>query len=232
MISIRKKQDRGHAHHGWLDTYHTFSFADYFDHRFMGFRALRVINEDRVAPASGFPTHPHQNMEIISYVMSGALQHRDSMGNGSVIRPGEVQRMSAGTGVTHSEANQSKEESVHFFQIWILPAEAGRTPGYEQKYFPDEEKKGRLRMIASEDGRDGSLTIGQDVNLFAGIITPGGGLVHAIPRGRHAWLQVARGRVILNGTSLDEGDGAAVSEEDTLRISAVDEAEVLLFDLV
>lgn len=231
MIRIRKANDRGHADHGWLNTYHTFSFAGYYDPSFMGFRKLRVINEDRVEPGAGFPTHPHRDMEIITYILDGALAHRDSMGNGSVISGGEVQRMSAGTGITHSECNASKKQMVHFFQIWILPAQAGMTPGYEQKYFPVEEKDGRLRLIGSPDGRDGSVMIGQDVNLYAALVRRGGVVLHSLPRGRYAWLQVARGSVEVNGTLLGPGDGAAVSGEDVLRMAGVDEAEFLLFDL-
>lgn len=231
MISIRKANERGHADHGWLNTYHTFSFASYYDHRHMGFRALRVINDDRVQPGAGFPTHPHQNMEIISYVLDGALEHRDSMGNGSVIRSGEVQRMSAGTGITHSEFNHSKDDMLHFFQIWILPAKAGVAPSYEQKRFLDEEKEGKFRLIASPDGRHGSVTIGQDVNLYVAQVHAGGEVLYPIPQRRHAWLQVARGRISCNGQLLEEGDGAAVSEEDVLRISGVEDAEILVFDL-
>ncbi len=231
MIAIRKSIDRGHADHGWLNTYHTFSFAGYYDPKHMGFRDLRVINEDRVQPGLGFPTHPHRDMEIISYVLEGALEHRDSMGNGSVIRPGEVQRMSAGTGITHSEFNHSKDELVHFYQIWILPKKEGVTPSYEQKYFPDEEKKKTLRLIASSDGRGGSVTIHQDANLYATSLDTGEDIVYSIPTGRHVWVQVARGKILVNGHMLVQGDGAAVSEEDQLMITGLEKAEVLLFDL-
>lgn len=231
MISIRKANERGHAEHGWLNTYHTFSFASYYDERYMGFRSLRVINEDRVVPGAGFPTHPHQNMEIITYVLDGALEHRDSMGNGSVIRRGDVQRMSAGTGITHSEFNHSQKEQLHFFQIWILPGTTGVAPSYEQKFFPDEEKEAKLRLIASADGREGSVTVGQDVSLYAAHLPAGALVAHPIPRGRHAWLQVARGRVEVNATTLEAGDGAAISGEDALRITGIEEAEVLVFDL-
>lgn len=231
MINIRKSNHRGHADHGWLNTYHTFSFADYHDPRQMGFRALRVINEDRVQPGEGFPTHPHQNMEIISYVLEGALEHRDSMGNGTVIRPGDVQRMSAGTGITHSEFNHSKDELVHFFQIWILPETNGLKPGYEQRFFPDEEKRGALRLVASPDGRDGSVTIHQDVNLYAVLLEADENVIYHIPENRHAWLQIARGSVLVNGHLLEQGDGAAVSSEDTVIISGQGRSEVLLFDL-
>ncbi|QEM69953.1 pirin family protein [Geobacter sp. FeAm09] len=231
MITIRKSHDRGHADHGWLNSQHTFSFADYYDQRHMGFRALRVINEDRVQPGKGFPTHPHRDMEIISYVLEGALEHRDSMGNGSVIRPGDVQRMSAGTGITHSEYNHSPTEQVHFLQIWILPSREGVAPGYEQKTFPEREERGVLRLVASPDGRAGSVMIHQDVNLYATALVPGEELVHPIPAGRHAWLQVARGPVLVNGLALEQGDGAAVSGEEQVLITGREKAELLLFDL-
>lgn len=231
MITIRRSQERGHADHGWLNTYHTFSFAQYYDPRHMGFRNLRVINEDRVKPGVGFPTHPHRDMEIISYVLEGALAHRDSMGTGSVIRPGDVQRMSAGTGITHSEFNQSKSDPLHFFQIWILPEREGMTPGYEQKFFPDEEKRGTLRLIASPDGRDGSVTIHQDAKLYATLLDPGEEIVHSLSPGRYAWVQVARGKVLVNGHLLEAGDGAAVSNEELLRLTANDASELLLFEL-
>ncbi|MDD2273026.1 MAG: pirin family protein [Desulfuromonadaceae bacterium] len=230
MLRIRKSFERGHADHGWLNSYHTFSFANYYDPRQMGFRALRVINEDRVQKGSGFPTHPHQNMEIISYVLEGALEHKDSMGNGTVIRPGEVQRMSAGTGITHSEFNHSKDELVHFLQIWIEPEKDGLVPGYEQKFFADEEKKGGLRLVASRDGREGSVTIHQDVNLYAALLG-GDEIAYTIPPGRHVWLQVARGKVLVNGQKLAEGDGAAISDEDQVVMTGEEDAEILLFDL-
>jgi redox-sensitive bicupin YhaK (pirin superfamily) len=232
MITLRRAADRGHADHGWLDTRHTFSFADYHDPRWMGFRHLRVINEDRVQPGRGFPTHGHRDMEIVSYVLSGALEHRDSLGSGSVIRPGEVQRMSAGTGVRHSEYNPSETEPVHFLQIWILPAVAGLAPEYEQRTYPAPERRGRLRLIGSSDGRDGSVTIHQDVALHAALLEPGEAVAHRLGPGRHAWLQVARGAVTLGGQSLEQGDGAAVSGETAVRITAREPAEVLLFDLV
>lgn len=231
MITIRKAEDRGHFDHGWLDTYHTFSFASYYDPEQMGFRHLRVINDDRVQPGGGFPTHAHRDMEIITYILSGALEHRDSMGNGSVIRPGEVQRMSAGTGVTHSEMNPSDSEEVHLLQIWILPEEEGIEPGYEQKRFPDTEVRDRLRLVASRDGRDGSLTIRQDVSIYAAVLGEGSEVTHSIAPGRHAWLHLARGRVTLNGEPLGPGDGAAVSEESSLTIRGGGPAEILLFDL-
>ena len=231
MLTIRKTNERGHADHGWLNTWHTFSFADYYDPEHMGFRDLRVINEDRVQPGEGFPTHPHRDMEIITYVLEGALEHKDSMGNGSVIVPGEVQRMSAGTGITHSEFNHSRSELVHFLQIWILPDKDRVNPGYEQKFYPDEEKRGTWRLIASADGRDNSVTIHQDVNLYAALLDPGEEIIHVIPQNRHAWLQVVRGLVVVNGQKLVHGDGLAVSNEERLTVSAAIPAEVLLFDL-
>jgi len=231
MLHIRKARDRGHADHGWLSTYHTFSFADYYDPQQMGFRTLRVINEDQVQPGRGFPTHPHRDMEIISYVLEGALEHRDSMGNGSVIRPGEVQRMSAGTGITHSEYNHSKDELVHFLQIWILPEKNGVVPGYEQTFFPAEEKRKNSQLIASRDGRSGSVTIHQDVNLYAALLEAGEEIVHPVPNNRHDWLQIARGSVTVNGTLLEQGDGVAVSDEEQVVVTGREKAEVLLFDL-
>jgi redox-sensitive bicupin YhaK (pirin superfamily) len=232
MIVLRKSGDRGHANYGWLDTYYTFSFNTYYDPKHIHFRDLRVINEDRVAPGSGFGTHPHDNMEILTYVLEGALQHKDSMGTGSVIRPGDVQRMSAGTGVTHSEFNASKSDPVHLLQIWIFPEREGIEPGYEQKPFPESEKLGRLRLVASQDGRQGSLTIHQNVDLYASILEKGGQASHKLEPGRHAWLQVARGGVTLNGQELNAGDGAAVSEETALQVRAQEKSEILLFDLV
>jgi quercetin 2,3-dioxygenase len=231
MITIRKADERGHVDHGWLNTYHTFSFADYYDPAHMGFRALRVINEDRVAPGRGFPTHAHNDMEILSYVLDGALEHKDSMGTGSIIRPGEVQRMSAGTGVRHSEYNHSKSELVHFLQIWILPERPGLPPGYEQKEFPDAETRNRLRLIAASDGRDGAVTVHQDVDVYLARLDAGHEIVHGLRPGRHAWLQVARGTVRLNGEPLAAGDGAAATDEATLTIQASPAAEILLFDL-
>jgi len=231
MITIRKANDRGHFDFGWLDTYHTFSFGDYHDREFMGFRSLRVINEDRVTPRTGFPTHGHRDMEIITYVLSGALEHRDSMGNGSAIRPGEVQRMTAGSGVTHSEANSSETDAVHLLQIWILPNARNLQPGYEQKAFTDQEKRGQWRLVVSNDGRDGSVTINQDAAIFAAIIEPGSEVVHQLAANRNAWIQVARGAVTVNGNELDQGDGAAVMAESVLTIAGREESEVLLFDL-
>jgi redox-sensitive bicupin YhaK (pirin superfamily) len=231
MITVRRSRDRGHFDHGWLDTRHTFSFADYRDPAQMGFRALRVINEDRVQPDQGFGMHPHRDMEIVSYVVSGALAHEDSMGNGSTIRPGEVQRMSAGTGVVHGEFNHSRTEPVHFLQIWILPASHGLPPGYEQKRFHDEEKRGRLRLVASPDGAGGSVTVHQDARLYAALLAPGEAVTHPLAQGRHAWVQVIRGEVEAAGERLAAGDGAAVSGEPALSLRAVADAEVLVFDL-
>ena len=231
MITRRPSQERGHARHGWLNSYHTFSFADYYDPHHMGFRTLRVINEDRVQPGKGFGTHPHRDMEIISYVLEGALEHKDSLGTGSVIRPGEVQRMSAGTGVTHSEFNSSQTEPVHFLQIWILPEQTGLPPSYEQRAFPTEEKRGNLRLVASHDGHDGSLAIHQAVDLYVSLLAPGEAVSHLLIPGRHAWIQVARGALLLNDVTLSAGDGAAVSDVSRLTVTATDQAEVLLFDL-
>jgi redox-sensitive bicupin YhaK (pirin superfamily) len=230
MLTIRRKNERGHFDHGWLDTYHTFSFGDYHDEQFMGYRTLRVINEDRVKPGMGFGTHGHRDMEIISYVLGGALEHDDSMGNGSVIRPGDVQRMSAGTGVMHSERNPSPDEPVHFLQIWIVPERRGITPGYEQKHFTEEERSGALRLLASRGGRDGSISIHQDVDLYAAIVNGGAPLTHAVAAGRHGWLQVVRGEAQVNGQTLAAGDGAAIEDERSVTISG-NGAEVLLFDL-
>ncbi|MDO8475616.1 MAG: pirin family protein [Candidatus Rokubacteria bacterium] len=231
MIAIRPAAERGHADHGWLDTRHTFSFASYHDPRHMGFRSLRVINEDRVKPGEGFGTHAHRDMEILTWVLDGALEHKDSMGNGAVIRPGDLQRMSAGTGVTHSEFNPSPEAPVHFLQIWLLPRERGLPPGYEQKRFPQEERRGRLRLIAAGDGRDGAVTIHQDADLWTAVLQPGESVRHAPAPERYAWVHVARGAVSLNGSTLGAGDGAAVSDEAALEIAGAADAEVLLFDL-
>jgi quercetin 2,3-dioxygenase len=231
MLQVRKSLDRGHADHGWLNTYHTFSFADYEDPAQMGFRSLRVINEDRVAAGMGFGTHGHRDMEIISYVLEGALEHKDSMGNGSVLRPGEFQRISAGTGVRHSEFNPSATEGVHFYQIWLLPRSNGIQPSYEQKFFPAEEKQGRLRLVGSPDGADGSLNIHQDAKVFLSTLAAGESVSHDLPPGRHAWLQVLRGRASANGTLLETSDGLAVSNERRLTITGEHAAEVMLFDL-
>ena len=231
MIALRRASERGHFDHGWLDTYHTFSFADYYDERHMGFRDLRVVNEDRVAPGHGFPTHSHRDMEILSWVLEGELEHRDSMGNGSVIRPGELQRMTAGTGVRHSERNPSPSERLHFLQIWILPERSGLAPGYEQKAFPAAERHGKLREIASRDARDGSLTIHQDVRVFVASWNGEEELHHALAPDRHAWVQVARGAVEVNGRPLEAGDGAAISGEKRVKLAGSKGAEALVFDL-
>jgi quercetin 2,3-dioxygenase len=228
-MQIRKAGERGGANHGWLNTKHTFSFADYYDPQHMGYRSLRVINEDRVAPDRGFGKHPHADMEILTYVLEGELGHQDSMGNGSVIRPGDVQRMSAGTGVTHSEMNPNKKDAVHFYQIWILPKQKGLAPSYEQKAFPD--RAGKLRVVASQDGRDGSVTVHQDMTLEAAVLKPGDKVEHALAANRHAWVQVAKGSVTIDGKTLTAGDGAAVKGEGTLAIAAASDAEVLVFDL-
>ena len=231
MIRIRKAKERGHARHGWLESYHTFSFADYRDPAFVGFRALRVINEDRVQPGEGFGTHSHRDMEIITYVLDGALQHKDSLGTGSVIRPGDVQRMSAGTGVSHSEFNASRGELVHFLQIWIIPEKAGLPPSYEQRAFPSAELADRLRLVASRDARDGSVTIHQDVDLYAAMLAPQKTLRHELRSGRHAWLQVAFGELSINGQTVAAGDGAAISDEPKVELAAREDSEILLFDL-
>ena len=231
MITVRPSAERGRSELGWLSSRHTFSFADYLDARHMGFRTLRVVNEDRVQPGGGFPTHGHRDMEIVTYVVEGALEHKDSLGTGSVIRPGEVQRMTAGTGVTHSEYNPSRAEPVHFLQIWILPERQGLAPGYEQRAFPAAEMQGRLRLVAARDGRDGSVTVHQDVRLLAARLAPGEEIVHSLAPGRHAWLQIVRGALVMNGTTLAAGDGAAVSDEARLALAASAPSELLLFDL-
>jgi redox-sensitive bicupin YhaK (pirin superfamily) len=231
MITLRRAHERGHANHGWLDTYHTFSFADYVDPRHMGVSVLRVLNDDTVAPGMGFGTHPHADMEIVSVVLEGALAHRDSMGNSSVIRPGEVQRMSAGTGVRHSEFNPSVEEPVHFFQIWILPDRKGLPPSYEQKAFPEASIRGKLRLVASPDGRDGSVTIHQDASLYQAQVTAGEKLTQLLSAGRKYYLHVARGQVVLNGEAMAAGDGAQLVDEAQLRLESPDSGDVLLFDL-
>ena len=231
MITVRKSDERGHFDHGWLNTHHTFSFADYYDPQHVRFRTLRVINEDRVKPGEGFGTHPHRDMEIVSYVISGALEHKDSMGNGSVIVPGDVQRMSAGTGVTHSEFNPSDKDPVHFLQIWILPDRTGLKPGYEQKPFPEESKRNRLRLIASQDGREGSVTIHQDASIYACRLSQGDDVVHKLRPARYGWIQVIEGEVALDGQVLQAGDGAALSGESEAKITAKKDAEFLFFDL-
>jgi redox-sensitive bicupin YhaK (pirin superfamily) len=231
MLRIRRSGERGHARHGWLESLHTFSFAGYHDPDQMGFRDLRVINEDRVAPGQGFGAHSHRDMEILTYVLDGALAHRDSLGHGSTIRPGDVQRMSAGTGVTHSEHNASATEPVHFLQIWILPERDGIAPGYEQRHFDEASRRGVLRLIASPDARDGSLRIHQDVDLYAARLAPAQSVELALRPGRHAWVQVARGSVELNGTALAQGDAAAASDESRLALAARAPSELLVFDL-
>jgi len=231
MITLRPAGKRGHTDLGWLESHHTFSFGDYHDPTHMGFQDLRVINEDWVHPAKGFGRHPHRDMEIITVVLEGSLEHKDSLGNGSAIRPGEVQVMSAGTGVTHSEFNASKTEAVHLLQIWILPQREGIPPRYDQRAFPREEREGRLHLEVSGSGRDGSLKINQDADLFFSVLDPGGGVDHSLRLDRHAWLQVARGAVTLNSIALEEGDGAAVSGEAALSIRASRPSEILLFDL-
>jgi redox-sensitive bicupin YhaK (pirin superfamily) len=231
MITIRPADERGRANHGWLDSRHTFSFGDYHDPGHIGFRSLRVINEDRVQPGQGFGTHPHRDMEIVSYVLEGALQHRDSMGTGSIIRPGDVQRMSAGTGVTHSEYNASKAESVHFFQIWLVPRERGIAPGYEQKAFAADTQRGRLKLVASPDGRDSSLTIHTDALIYAGSFDKDESAELPLRAGRFAWVQVTRGSVRVNGRDLKTGDGASLSDEAAVRVEGLNAGEVLVFDL-
>jgi len=231
MIAIRRSDERGHARHGWLDSRHTFSFGDYHDARHMGFRTLRVINEDRVQPARGFATHSHRDMEIVTYVLEGGLEHRDSMGTSSIIRPGEVQRMSAGTGVSHSEFNHSASEPVHLLQIWILPERTGITPSYEQRAFPEADRRDRLCLAASRGGREGSVTIHQDADLYLSFLARGATVEHALAAGRHVWLQVASGAVTANDESLASGDGAAITGETVVRITADDASELLLFDL-
>ncbi|HYE65137.1 MAG TPA: pirin family protein [Pyrinomonadaceae bacterium] len=231
MIAIRSRDERGRTSLWWLDSYHTFSFNNYYDPRQMGFSDLRVINEDWVKGGAGFGTHSHRDMEIITYILEGALEHKDSMGNSSIIRPGEVQRMSAGTGVSHSEYNPSPEELVHLLQIWVLPERKNLRPSYEQRAFPPEERRGNLRLVASRDGRDGAVTLHQDVNLYATLLASGEEITHQPERNRKTWVQVARGAVTLNDHSLEAGDGAAISDEDSLRIVAKEEAELLLFDL-
>jgi redox-sensitive bicupin YhaK (pirin superfamily) len=231
MIALRPAGERMHTQIGWLDSRHTFSFAEHYDPRFMGFRALRVINEDRVAPGQGFGTHPHRDMEILSYVLDGALAHRDSMGTGSIIRAGDVQRMTAGTGVLHSEFNASDSEVVHFLQIWLLPDRAGLEPAYEQRHFDPARRVGTLTLVASRDGRDGSCTIHQDVQLYSAVLAPGDGVSHGLDTGRHAWAQLARGAGRLNGKTLAAGDGAAFTAESAVEFEATEPSDLLLFDL-
>ena len=231
MITVRKSEARGHANRGWLDSYHTFSFADYYDRDYMNFRSLRVINEDVVSPGKGFGTHGHKDMEIITYVLEGALEHKDSLGTGAAIKPGEVQRMSAGTGIQHSEFNHSQTEPVHLLQIWLLPDTNDLQPSYEQREFPVAERRGQLRLVAARDARDGAVKVHQDVDLYAAVLDKNSRVSHTLQPNRHAWVQVARGAVLLNGLSLGKGDGAAVSDEAELTIEAAEDAEFLLFDL-
>lgn len=231
MVTIRRSNDRGGGDYGWLKTRHSFSFSDYLDPEWMGFRSLRVINEDWVAPQGGFPPHPHRDMEIITYVLSGQLEHRDSLGTGSVILPGDGQRMTAGRGIRHSEANPSTTAPVHLLQIWILPDRQGHEPGYEQKSFPESEKRGKLRLVASNDGAEGSVKINQDAKLFVTLLASGDEVTHSFGSKRFGWLQVAKGEVELNGLVLSQGDGAAISDERLAKIKALKDAEVLLFDL-
>ncbi len=231
MMTLRKAEERGHADQGWLNSYHTFSFANYYDPAHMGFRKLRVINDDRVAGGGGFAPHAHRDMEIITYVLDGALEHQDSMGNRSIIRPGEVQRMSAGTGITHSEYNHSKTNPVHLLQIWILPERAGLEPSYEQKFYVPQEKQGQLRLIASRDGRNESVTVHQDLNLYATTLNKGETVTQQFDRDRHLWIQVARGSVQIDDQVLSAGDAIAFSETEALTIAGKESAEVLVFDL-
>lgn len=231
VITIRPSRERGHANYGWLNSYHTFSFANYYDPDFMGFRSLRVINQDRVQGGRGFGTHSHRDMEIISYVLEGALEHKDTIGNTATIAPGEVQRMSAGTGIAHSEYNHSATETAHFLQIWILPDRRGLSPSYEQKFFPEAEKSNQLRTIVSPDGRDGSVTIHQDVSIYATNLDAGQSVFYSVLPNRHLWVQVTRGRLKLDDRLLIAGDGAAVSQAESIQLAAIENAEVLLFDL-
>jgi len=227
MTTLRPAEERGHTRLDWLDSRHSFSFDRYHDPRHMGFRVLRVVNEDRVAPGSGFPTHSHRDMEILTFVLAGALEHKDSLGNGSVIRPGDVQRMTAGTGISHSEFNPSRSEPVHFLQVWILPERPGLAPGYEQRPFP----AAALRLVASRDGRDDSVAVHQDVLVYRALLAPGEEVAHAFASGRYAWIQMARGTALVNGTRLAAGDGAALSEERSVKLRAVEAIEALVFDL-
>lgn len=231
MYAVRRSSERGHANHGWLDTYHTFSFSTYQDPAHMRFRSLRVMNEDRIAPGQGFGTHPHHDMEIVTYVLSGALAHRDSMGNEELLRTGEFQRMTAGTGLTHSEYNPSSDEPVHLYQIWLFPERKGLEPSYEQKAFPPEERRNRLQTVASHDGRDGSLRIRQDARIFLADLDAGKSVSVSLEQGRHAWIQVLRGEIGIGGETLRTGDGVAVSDERDLVIEAFTAAELMIFDL-
>ena len=231
MIKIRKSEDRGHADHGWLKSHHTFSFAGYQDPEHMGFRSLRVMNEDRVSAGQGFGTHGHNDMEIVSYVLEGELEHKDSMGNGEVLRPGEFQRITAGTGIKHSEFNPSKDSPTHFYQIWLLPERQGLDPGYEQKAFDASERKNRLQLVASREGSDGSIKIFQDAKIFLVDLSGGSEVTHEIPQGRHSWVQVLRGSASINGQELQAGDAAAISEEEAIQLKSDQTAELMIFDL-
>ncbi|MBW4471623.1 MAG: pirin family protein [Stenomitos rutilans HA7619-LM2] len=231
MLTVRKAEDRGHANHGWLNSYHSFSFANYYDPQHMGFRSLRVINEDTIAAGEGFPTHPHRDMEIITYVVSGAVAHKDSIGNTETIGAGGIQRFSAGTGIAHSEFNPSHAEPLHLLQIWILPEQQGITPSYEQKEFPAETKRGQWRSLANREATEGAAKLHQDAALYATILEPGERLTYTLKADRHAWVQVVQGTVTLNGTVLDKGDAAAISQEAELAFEASTDAEILLFDL-
>jgi redox-sensitive bicupin YhaK (pirin superfamily) len=231
MITVRPAAERGQTKLDWLDSWHSFSFGDYYDPDHSQFRSLRVLNDDKVAPSGGFGMHPHRDFEIVTYVVSGALEHKDSLGTGAVVRPGEVQRMTAGTGVLHSEFNPSATEPVHLLQIWLTPERRGLTPGYEQKAFPEADRRGQWRLVASHDGREGSVTIHQDAEVYATLLAPGESASHSLRPGRFGWVQVARGAVTLNGRPLETGDAAAVSEESALKVIATESAELLLFDL-
>lgn len=231
MLTLRRAEERGRANFGWLDSRHSFSFGHYFDEKHMGFGPLRVINDDRVAAGGGFPTHPHADMEIVSYVLEGGLEHKDSLGTGSVVKPGDVQRMSAGSGVRHSEFNASKSDPVHFLQIWIVPERKGLTPSYEQKTFSDADKRGKLRLVGSRDGREGSVTIHRDVDLYATVLGEGDKVAHDVKDGRIAWVQVARGTATLNGEQLYPGDGVAIEAAGKLEVVGTSESEILVFDM-
>lgn len=231
MLTLRRAEERGRANFGWLDSRHSFSFGHYFDEKHMGFGPLRVINDDRVAGGGGFPTHPHADMEIVSYVLEGGLEHKDSLGTGSVVKPGDVQRMSAGSGVRHSEFNASKTDPVHFLQIWIIPERRGLEPSYEQKTFSDADKRGRLRLVGSREGRDGSVTIHRDVDFYATVLGEGDSVAHELKAGRIAWVQVARGSATLNGEQLYPGDGVAIEAAGKLELTGTSESEVLVFDM-
>ena len=231
MLKLRRANERGHADHGWLKTWHTFSFSRYYEPAHMGFRSLRVMNEDIIAPGKGFGTHGHDNMEIVTYVLSGALEHKDSMGNGEVLRPGEFQRISAGSGITHSEFNPSESESTHMYQIWLEPNVQNIQPSYEQKAFPDSEKMNQFRLVASPDGDEGSLSIHQDTSVYLATLQSGTQLDYHLENNRHAWLQVLRGNITVNGEELTASDGVALSEIETLQLTATSGSEVMLFDL-